>query len=132
MLKHEKIYVEGELRYYASRKKMIKEVEECIIAETPIREVCIAPTGYSNVVMNKVFQLIDYRMLERWKETISAIDKSLLLLLDEHRELFDKFFIKKMHYRQVYLDMHISQAEFFRIRKDITISVGISLGIISL
>jgi len=132
MLEHEKIYIEGELRHYEIRKKMIKEVEESIIAETPIREVCIAPTGYSNVVMNKVFQLIDYRMLERWKENISAIDKSLLLLEDKHREVFEKFFVKKMHYRRVHNEMYISQAEFFRIRKDITISVGISLGIISL
>lgn len=122
-------YIEYELYAYEQTKKEIESYKECIIEGTPTIDVR-GGSGISDSTASKSIKLLSSAFLLKAERTINAIEKSLEILSKKHRRLFELKYRECLPWREVYLEMNISDRTYFRLRRELVIVVGIQLGLI--
>ena len=122
-------YIEYELYCYTHTKKEIRLCRDEIINGTHKPDVG-GKAGISDPTANKSIALTSSVFLAKAERTINAIDKSLDMLRPEHNQLFDLRYIDGRPWREVYLEMNISDRTYFRLRRELVETVGLQLGLL--
>lgn len=122
-------YIEYELYAYEQTKKEVESYKEYIIEGTPTMDVR-GGSGISDSTASKSIKLLSSAFLLKTERTIKAIDKSLEMLGEKHKKLFELKYLDCLPWREVYLEMNISDRTYFRLRRELVIIVGMQLGLI--
>lgn len=122
-------YIEHEMYCYIETKKDIESWRDSIINGTSVQENG-SRSGISDPTSQKSIKLLSSPFMIKAERTISAIDKSLELLGDKHKMLFELRYLDRIPWREVYLEMNISDRSYFRLRRELVIAVGLNLGLL--
>lgn len=122
-------YVEHELYNYSSTKKELEIYKDSIINETSLPDV---PTKskLSDTTANKAIKLTTSTYITSSERIIGAIERGLKILGDNHNKLFRLKYIDCLSTREIYLEMNISERSYFRIRRELVITVAQQLGLL--
>ena len=63
---------------------------------------------------------------------INAVDKSLEMLGEQHKRLFELKYIKCMPWQRIICEMYISEGTYYRLRREIVTTVGQKLGLVNI
>lgn len=124
-------YIEHELYSYDEIKKELARYRETIIEGTPYLEVS-GGNGPGDPTSSKVMRLTSTSFVIQSERVINAVDKSLAILGEKHRELFSWKYQKGLPWQEVALEMGISDRTYFRLRRELVITVGQHLGIVNI
>lgn len=122
-------YIEHELYNYEETKKELKNCRESILEGTHISDVPVQ-SGLGDSTASKAIKLTTSNYILQMERVIKAIDKSLALLSDTHRDLFKLKYMDCLTLKEVYLEMNISKRSYYRIRRELIKTVGQQLGLI--
>jgi RinA family phage transcriptional activator len=124
-------YIEHEMYCYKLTKRELNVYRENIIEGTSKpEEGSNRGSGISDPTGAKSIKLASSIFLAKAERTLNAIDKSLDILGDKHKELFKLRYLEGRPWREVYLEMNISDRSYFRLRRELVISVGLNLGLL--
>ena len=124
-------YIEHELYNYDEIKKELAWYREAILEGTPYVEVSGNPQP-SDSTGSKVIRLTSTSFVIQSERVINAVDKSISILGDKHRELFEWKYQKGLPWQEVALEMGVSDRTYFRLRRELVITVGQHLGIVNI
>lgn len=123
-------YIEYEMYSYKETKKEIGLYKEQIIESRPSSEVSVQ-SQLADTTASKGIKLMSSPFVLKAEKTVNAIDKSLKLLGNKHKELFELKYINGLPLNEVYLEMNISKRSYYRIRRELVTVVGQQLGLIN-
>lgn len=123
-------YIEHELYCYRETKRELNLCRESIIEGTNKPEEGGSGSNISDPTGQKSIKLASSSFLAKAERTLNAIDRSLDILGDKHKELFNLRYMEGRPWREVYLEMNISDRSYFRLRRELVISVGLNLGLL--
>lgn len=124
-------YIEHELYNYDETKKELQRYREEILESTHFAEVP-AYTGPGDPTGNKAVKLASSAFVIHAEKIIKAIDRSLAILGDRHKELFYYKYQKGLPWQEVALEMNISDRTYFRLRRELVMTVGQQLGLLNI
>lgn len=123
-------YIEHELYNYEQTKKDLALYREQILEGTPRPDVS-SQTGPSDITQSKAIKLTSSAFVVQAERTISAIDRALDMLGDRHKELFRLKYQMGVSWPNITIDMGISDRTYYRIRRELVLTVGQQLGLIN-
>ncbi len=122
-------YVEHELYSYDWTVKEIERLREDIIEAVPFKEV-VGGKGYiSDPTARKATQLVSNTALARMTRTVTAVDKALARLSDNHRALFNLKYRQDLPWQRVCEELPTSERTYFRLRRELVEMVAVMLGL---
>lgn len=123
-------YIEHELYNYEQTKKDLALYREKILEGTPKPEVS-AQSGPSDVTQNKAIKLTSSAFVVQAERIVDAVEKSLTILGDRHKELFRLKYQMGVSWPNITIDMGISDRTYYRLRRELVVTVGQQLGLIN-
>jgi len=123
-------YIEHELYNYEQTKKDLQLYREQVLEGTVSPEVSVQ-SGPGDVTANKAIKLTSSAFVVQAERVIQAIDKALSILGDKHNELFKLKYQMGVSWPQITIDMGISDRTYYRLRRELVITVGQHLGLIN-
>lgn len=123
-------YIEHELYNYEQTKKDLALYREQVLEGTAKPEVPAQP-GYSDITSNKAVKLTSSAFVVQAERVVQAIDKSLAILGDRHKELFKLKYQMGVSWPNITIDMGISDRTYYRLRRELVVMVGQQLGLIN-
>jgi RinA family phage transcriptional activator len=123
-------YIEHELYNYEQTKKDLQLYREQVLEGTASPEVSVQNSP-GDVTANKVIKLTSSAFVVRAERVINAIEKSLDILGDRHKELFKLKYQIGVTWPNITIDMGISDRTYYRLRRELVITVGQHLGLIN-
>lgn len=123
-------YIEHELYNYEQTKKDLQLYREQVLEGTVSPEVSVQSSP-GDVTANKAIKLTSSAFVVQAERVIQAIDKALSILGDKHNELFKLKYQMGVSWPQITIDMGISDRTYYRLRRELVITVGQHLGLIN-
>ena len=123
-------YIEHELYNYEQTKKDLQLYREQVLEGTPRPDVS-SQTGPSDITQSKAVKLTSSAFVIQSERILNAIDKSLTILGDRHKELFKLKYQLGVSWPNITIDMGISDRTYYRLRRELVITVGQHLGLIN-
>lgn len=124
-------YVEYELYNYDNTKKELERCREEILESSPSPPEIKVQSGLGDPTSKKV-ELLTSTYIARAEQTINAIERSLNMLTDMHRMLFKLKYQDCLPWQEVTIEMEISERTYFRIRRELVVTVAQQLGLINI
>lgn len=123
-------YIEHELYNYEQTKRDLQLYREQVLEGTSTPEVSVQSSP-GDVTANKAVKLTSSAFVMQAERIINAIDKSLDVLGDKHKELFTLKYQMGISWPNIVIDMDISDRTYYRLRRELVIMVGQQLGLIN-
>ncbi len=123
-------YIEHELFNYEQTKKDLQLYREQVLEGTVSPEVSVQSSP-GDVTANKAVKLTSSAFVIQAERIISAIDKSLAILGGRHQELFKLKYQLGVTWPNITIDMGISDRTYYRLRRELVVTVGQQLGLIN-
>ena len=123
-------YIEHELYNYEQTKKDLQLYREQVLEGTVSPEVSVQ-SGPGDVTANKAIKLTSSAFVVQAERIIGAIDKSLAILGDKHKMLFELKYQQDIPWPEITIEMGISDRSYFRLRRELVATVGQQLGLIN-
>ena len=123
-------YIEHELYNYDQTKRDPALYREQILEGSTVPEVS-AQSGPGDVTANKAVKLPSSAFVVQAERIIGAIDKSIAILGDKHKMLFELKYQQDIPWPEITIEMGISDRSYFRLRRELVATVGQQLGIIN-
>lgn len=123
-------YIEHELYNYEQTKKDLQLYREQVLEGTVSPEVSVQSSP-GDVTANKAVKLTSSAFVVQAERIIGAIDKSLAILGDKHKMLFELKYQQDIPWPEITIEMGISDRSYFRLRRELVATVGQQLGIIN-
>ena len=120
-------YIEHELYNYKGTKKELELYREQIIEGTSKPEVAVQ-SGLGDVTASKAIKLISSTFVLNSEKTINAIEKSIEMLGDKYKKLFELRYVNCIPEREIILEINISRRTYFRMRRELVMVIGQKLG----
>lgn len=126
-------YIEHELYNYEETKKKIYELREDILEEMPVPFKEVVPgTGHiSDPTARQATKLVTSTALKKMVDNVTAIDRSLDRLNDDHRQLFVLKYQHALHWKKVCSEMPVSDRTYFRLRRELVLMVAAEMGLLA-
>lgn len=124
-------YIEHELYNYDETKRELARYREDVLEGTHFPEVSVR-SNPGNPTAQKAIKLTSSVFVVQAEKVISAIDRSLNILGDRHKELFKYKYQKGLPWQEVVLEMDISDRTYFRLRRELVMTVGQQLGLLNI
>ena len=124
-------YIEHELYNYDETKRELARYREDVLEGTHFTEVSVR-SNPGNPTAQKAIKLTSSAFVVQAEKVISAIDRSLNILGDRHKELFKYKYQKGLPWQEVVLEMDISDRTYFRLRRELVMTVGQQLGLLNI
>lgn len=121
-------YIEYELYSYDQTKKDLELLREEILHGTPPPEEGHS-SGPGNPTESKGMRLISSPVIVRLERIVSAIERTIGQLTEDHSQLFTLKYIQGKHWRIVCQEMPTSERTYFRLRRDIVELVAEKIGL---
>ena len=122
-------YIEHELYNYNQTKKDMKLYREQILESTSKPEAG-SKSNISDTTASKAVRLVSSTYLMQAERVVDAIEQSLDLLGDRHKELFKLRYERNISWPRITIEMGISDRTYYRMRREIVLTVGQKLGLI--
>jgi RinA family phage transcriptional activator len=129
------LFVESELYNYDYTKKEIEAMRDDIlekISSVATDKDYVTGGEISNPTEQKGIKLLSCVALMHMERTIAAIDRALLMLSEEHNQIFEMKYRKNYDWVRITMEMPTSRETYFRKRREIVQTVAAQLGLISL
>ncbi len=126
-------YIEHELYNYKETKKEIQELREDIQEgmSVPLKEA-VPGRGYiSDPTSRKAMKLLTSKALKKMVGNVTAIDRALNRLNDDHRQLFVLKYQHALHWKKVCSEMPVSDRTYFRLRRELVLMVAAEMGLLA-
>ncbi len=123
-------YIEHELYSYEQTKKDLALYREQILEGTVYPEVSVQ-SGISDTTQAKAVKLTSSAFVIQSERVIQAIEKSLDILGDRHKELFKLKYQLGVSWPNITMDMGISDRTYYRLRRELVCMVGQQMGLIN-
>lgn len=125
-------YVEYELYNYDNTKKELERYRKMILESSPApAEVKTQGGQITSQTESKALKLITSSFIVHAERVISAIDKSLAMLTEDHRKLFQLKYQECLPWQEIIVEMNISDRTYFRMRRELVATVARQLGLIN-
>lgn len=124
-------YIEHELYNYDETKRELARYREDILEGTHFPEVSVR-SDPGDSTASKVIKLTSSAFVIHAEKVIGAIEKGLGVLADRHRELFKHKYQRGLPWQEVVLEMDISDRTYFRLRRELVMTVGQQLGLLNI
>ena len=123
--------IEHELYNYDYTKEQVGQMRDEILVG-----VTAMPTDGDRVQSNRISKPTEQKGIDlasnvalgSMERTVKAIDRALLLLGEEHNELFELRYRQKQNWRTTVCDMGVPQQTYFRKRRELVYAVAAQLG----
>jgi len=125
-------YVEYELYNYDITKKELERCREEILESSPAPPEVKVQSGLGDPTAKKAEELSTSTYIARAEQTINAIERSLNMLTDLHRMLFKLKYQDCLPWQEVTIELEISDRTYFRIRRELVVTVAQQLGLINI
>lgn len=126
-------YIEHELYNYDETRLQIEAMRSEIIGSpaTVGCEVERVDTGTKtgDPTQAKAIKLSTNTSLLRMEQTVRAIERALLLLDEDHNEIFELRYRQGKNWRQVTSELCMGQNMYFKKRREIIYAVAVQLGL---
>lgn len=123
-------YIEHELYNYEQTKQDLALYREQILEGTSSPEVSVQSSP-GDVTANKAVKLTSSAFVVQAERIVDAVEKSLTILGDRHKELFRLKYQMGVSWPNITIDMGISDRTYYRIRRELVLTVGQQLGLIN-
>jgi len=123
-------YIEHELYNYEQTKKDLQLYREQVLEGTAKPEVSVQSSP-GDVTANKAVKLTSSAFVVQAERVINSIDRSLAILGDRHKELFKLKYQIGVTWPNITIDMGISDRTYYRLRRELVVTVGQQLGLIN-
>ena len=123
-------YIEHELYNYEQTKKDLALYREQILEGTAKPEVSVQSSP-GDVTANKAVKLTSSAFVIQAERNITAIDRTLAILGDKHTELFKLRYRLGITWPNITLDMGISDRTYYRLRRELVVTVGQQMGLVN-
>jgi len=120
-------YIETELFHYDDTRKELNAEREDIIAAAPIKTEGTR-VGTSDPTAAKAGRLLTSVSISQMERTLRAIERALVRLNDDHRQLFELHYRKAISWQCVCKEMHISKSKFYDTRNALVKMVAVHMG----
>lgn len=120
-------HIEFELYNYQETIKKLEEYKEQILHSTSKPETAVQ-AGLSDTTASKAVKLSSSPFVLKCEGLKTAVETSLDQLGEKHRKLFNYKYVENRKLEDIILLLNTSRAGYFRIRRDIVLSVGQKLG----
>ena len=124
-------YIEHELYNYEDTKKELEGYKLDIIESTNRPETSVMGGRIGDTTGSKAIKLTTSKYILKSEKVIRAVEKGLGMLTDEHRELFSLRYQDCMSMPEIIAEMHISERNYYRKKREIVAVVGQELGLIN-
>ena len=124
-------YIEHELYNYDETKRELTRLKEEIIEGAHFIEAPVH-TSPGNPTEQKAIKLTTSAHITYLEKVVDAIDRSLNILGDRHKELFKYKYQKGLPWQEIALEINISDRTYFRLRRELVAMVGQQLGLINI
>jgi RinA family phage transcriptional activator len=124
-------FVEHELYNYDLTKGELEELREDIISGTPARDdlMTTVQTGrISNPTAARGEKLVTSKVLTRMARTVTAIERALEKMDEQHQILFELKYRQGLHYMRVCDTIPTSVSSYFRMREKLVYAVALEMG----
>ena len=126
--------IEHELYNYDYTKEQVGQMRDEIIVGVPAM-----PSEGDRVQSNRISKPTEKKgvalasnvALVSMERTVKAIDRALLLLGEEHNELFELRYRQKQNWRTTVCEMGMPERTYFRKRRELVYAVAVQLGLAS-
>ena len=123
-------YIEHELYNYEQTKRDLALYREQVLEGTASPEVSVQSSP-GDVTADKAVKLTSSAFVVQAERIINAIDRALSILGDKHKELFKLKYQLGVSWPNITIDMGISDRTYYRIRRELVVTVGQQLGLIN-
>ena len=122
--------IEHELYNYDDTVKRLELLKEQIIESGVTGENVRVQTGrISNPTLAKAIDLLTNTEVQYLSWVVRAVNTALLLLDEDHNEIYVHRYRQKKNWRQTLSEMYISQDTYFKKRRELIQMVAVQLGI---
>lgn len=125
-------YIEHEMYCYDEIKKELELYREQIIEGENKPEVSVSGGTTGDQTANKAIKLVSSKFVLQSEKVIQAIEKTLGILGDAYKELFEYKYQKGLPWQEVMAEMCISERTYFRMRRNLVTMVGQQLGVLNI
>ncbi|MCM8900599.1 hypothetical protein KVG29_05070 [Caldicoprobacter algeriensis] len=125
-------YVEHELYNYDNTKQMLEQYKESILESSPGLQEVAVQSGPGDPTAKKALQLVSSAFIAHAEQTIQAIERSLAMLTEDHRKLFKLKYQDCLPWQEVMIELGVSERTYFRMRRELVITVAQQLGLINI
>lgn len=122
-------YIEFELYNYDHTKKTLEEEKEDVISSTVKLDTPLVKGAIGDSTGSKAMKLTTNTAILRMERTVRAIEHSLMMLEEEHNQVFELKYRQNKHWRYVASQMYISQDTYFKKRRELVEMVALQLGL---
>ena len=122
-------YIEFELYSYDYTKKTLEEEKEDVVRATIKLDTPPAKGAIGDSTASKAIRLATNTAILRMERMVRAIDQSLLMLEEEHNQVFELKYRQNKHWRYVASKMYIGQDTYFKKRRELVEMVALQLGL---
>lgn len=117
---------------YDEIKKELELYKEQIIEGESKPEVSVNGGCMGNKTESRAIKLVSSKFIMQTEKVIQAIDKSLGILGDTYKELFEYKYRKGLAWQEVMAEMCIAERTYFRMRRNLVTMVGQQLGVLNI
>ncbi len=122
--------IEHELYNYDDTVERLDVLREQIINRPSIENGDrVQSNKTSNPTLTKTMELITNAEVEYMSRVVRAINTALLLLDEQHNEIFIRRYKKKENWRQTLSNMYICQNVYFKKRRELIQMVAVQMGL---
>lgn len=122
-------YIEHELYNYKYTLKTIEDLRENIIDAAPLRETVPSVGFISDPTARKVTKLVTNTALARMTRTVTAIERALDRLNQDHRAIFELKYCQSLPWKKVCDELPVSERTYFRLRRELVYMVALEMGL---
>lgn len=125
-------FIEQELYNYDATKKEIESLREDIISTSAHPINTAGKQGPGDPTSGKVVKLMSSPALAQMERTVRAIEKAFAMLSEDHLLVYELKYRQGLSWQRVCSDAPMSRRAYFKLRRELVLTVGANLGLIQL
>jgi RinA family phage transcriptional activator len=123
-------YIEHELFNYEHTKLELQALKDEII-DGAIHRGEGSRSGPGKPTETKAVALASSPAIAQMERVVGAIDRAFRQLSDEHAALYELRYRQGLSWQQCCIEMPVSRANYFKLRRELVVTVGANLGLVN-
>ncbi len=126
--------IEHELFNYDDTKAELEALKDQVInapPPPPDERANVINGSVSNPTLTKTEKILSNSVITHMDRTVRAIEAALMLLDEQHNEIFEYRYRQGKNWREIVSVMPISERHYFRKRREIILAVAVQLGFVN-
>ena len=125
-------FIEQELYNFDYTKQEIESLREDVISTSAPPVNAGGKQGPGDPTSGKVVKLMSSPALAQMERTVRAIEKAFTMLSEDHLLVYELKYRQGLSWQRVCTDAPMSRRAYFKLRRELVLTVGANLGLIQL